>query len=118
MALGRGGIAAEAGGMYVLREGKKLDWSPLEIWEERVRSEEEFRLHSGRQEVVVRVTTLLRLLVWLGQLRKQIPLNVRLTTHTHKFSEGGEMIQKQEIMTQCNQYMAGTPHGGPGKEMT
>ena len=26
--------------------------------------------------------------------------------------------QKQEIMTQCNQYMAGTPHGGPGKEMT
>ena len=72
MALGRGGIAAEAGGMYVLREGKELDWSPLEIWEERVRSEEEFRLHSGRQEVVVRVTTLLRLLVWLGQLRKQI----------------------------------------------
>ena len=32
VALDRGGIAAEAGGMYVLREGKELDWSPLESW--------------------------------------------------------------------------------------
>ena len=55
MALGRGGVAAEAGGMYVLREGKELDWSPLEIWEERVRSEEEFRLHFEGSEELSRV---------------------------------------------------------------
>ena len=34
-----------------------------EIWEERARSEEEFRLHSGRHKVAVGMTTLLRLLV-------------------------------------------------------
>lgn len=41
-----------------------------------------------------------------------------ISFHPVSPTEGGEMIQKQEIMTQCDRYMAGTPHGGPGKEMT
>lgn len=91
--------------------------------EERARSEEEFRLPSGRQEVVVRVTALeavgaVRSAEEAGATEHQADRShTHISSHPVSPTEGGEMIQKQEIMTQYNWCVAGIPHGGPGKEM-
>lgn len=74
--------------------------------------------------MVVRVTALeavgaVRSIEETGAIEHQAERShTYISSHPVSPTEGGEIIQKQEIMTQCNRCVAGTPHGGPGKEMT